>query len=107
MPKNWAPIFYTMKSWMETVLRILTAIYDVMMEIKAQKEENKINKVSFKDQVFITKQQLTEKLNISESTYGRNIKSGLLRPIRLGGSDVYTEDQIQEALEESRRKGRT
>jgi len=43
---------------------------------------------------------------MSEPTYNRNLKKDLLNPMRLGGSDMYFEEDILKAIEESRRKGK-
>jgi len=53
-----------------------------------------------------SKHEIIEKLGMSETTYKRHLKSNLLNPIRLGGTDLYFEEDIVQAMEESRRKGR-
>jgi AraC-like DNA-binding protein len=52
------------------------------------------------------KRQVMDLLNMSESTYKRNLKADLLIPMRLNGDDEYFEEDILRALEESRRRGR-
>lgn len=53
-----------------------------------------------------TKLDIEDKLNMSDSTYRRNLSSNLLNPMRLTGADLYFEQDIIDALEQSRRKGR-
>lgn len=52
------------------------------------------------------KRQVMDMLNMSESTYKRNLKVDLLIPMRLSGDDEYFEEDLLRALEESRRRGR-
>ncbi|NGM90942.1 hypothetical protein G5B35_26925 [Parapusillimonas sp. SGNA-6] len=53
-----------------------------------------------------TKQEVMDDLKMSESTYNRNLQKKLLVPMRLSGFDMYFEEDLLAALEESRRKGR-
>ncbi len=53
-----------------------------------------------------TKQDVIERLKMSESTYKRNVRIGLLKPMRLNGSDEYFDEDIYDAMNESRRRGR-
>ena len=54
----------------------------------------------------MNKQEVLDQLKISESTYKRHLKNGLLKPIRLTGIDEYFEEDLIQAMEESRRRGR-
>lgn len=54
----------------------------------------------------MNKQEVLDQLKISESTYKRHLKNGLLKPIRLTGIDEYFEEDLIHAMEESRRRGR-
>ncbi|AIM38993.1 hypothetical protein KO02_21575 [Sphingobacterium sp. ML3W] len=45
-------------------------------------------------------------LNISLSTYKRRVKEGLLKPMTLTGDDRYFEEDLTEAMERSRLKGK-
>lgn len=57
-------------------------------------------------EVLLDKFAVMRKLNISESTYYRYIKRGLLRPRQIGGTDYFYERDLVEALEESYKKGK-
>ncbi|WP_437920429.1 hypothetical protein [Sphingobacterium sp. LRF_L2] len=43
---------------------------------------------------------------MSESTYKRDVRLGLLKPMRLNGTDVYFEEDLLKAMGEGRNKGR-
>ncbi|WP_437920281.1 hypothetical protein [Sphingobacterium sp. LRF_L2] len=53
-----------------------------------------------------SKQDVMEKLGMTDRTYERNLKNGKLIPMRLNGADMFFEEDIVAALEESRRKGK-
>ncbi|MFD2963672.1 MULTISPECIES: helix-turn-helix transcriptional regulator [Olivibacter] len=58
------------------------------------------------DSMLMTKQEVLAYLNISDSTYKRRVREGLLKPMRLGGGDVFYKEDLQQALWESKRKGK-
>ncbi|WP_282638717.1 hypothetical protein [Sphingobacterium thalpophilum] len=49
---------------------------------------------------------MTAYLGISVSTYKRRVREGLLNPMTLAGDDRYFEEDLIEALERSRLKGK-
>lgn len=55
---------------------------------------------------WMGKQEVLDYLQISDRTYRRQVESGLLKPMNIGGGDFYFKRQLVEALEESRRRGR-
>ncbi|NGM62671.1 hypothetical protein G5B30_12170 [Sphingobacterium sp. SGG-5] len=92
-----------MEKWFDKQLAILTAIYDAL--IKFRQQHNRMIK-PLQERKLWTKQDVLDRLNMSERTYKRNLQTGLLKPMRLNGFDEYFEEDLLEALEESRRKGR-
>nr|WP_315419984.1 helix-turn-helix domain-containing protein [uncultured Pedobacter sp.] len=54
----------------------------------------------------LTRQQVKDYLNISESTYKRKVKDGTLKPIKLPGGDRFYLKDLLAAYLESQRKGR-
>lgn len=92
-----------MKS-MQMIVQILTDIRTLLMEMK---NKNQIETRPLMDTPLFFKDEVLDKLKMSESTYGRNIRVGLLQPMRLSGVDMYYEEDLRAAMEESRRKGRT
>lgn len=55
---------------------------------------------------WMGKQEVLDYLQISDRTYRRQVESGLLNPMNIGGGDFYFKSQLVEALQESRRRGR-
>ena len=55
---------------------------------------------------WMGKQEVLDYLKISERTYRRQVKRGLLRPMNVGGGDFYFPSQLEKALLESRRSGK-
>lgn len=90
-----------MKDRMNEILYLLRDIHRYT-QIFASKQDP----VSLEDKKLRTKQEVMDLLKMSESTYKRNIKAGLLTPMKINGFDLYFEEDLLEAMEESRRKGR-
>jgi len=88
---------------MRNILQALKDIYILLTEIKQRAQRRRI---PLENRRRYTKQEVIDKLKMSESTYKRNLKSGLLNPIRLNGFDEYFEEDLIEAMEQSRIKGR-
>lgn len=55
---------------------------------------------------WMSKQDVIDYLQISDRTYRRQVESGLLKPMNIGGGDFYFKSHLLEALQESRRRGR-
>lgn len=64
------------------------------------------NQIPLDERKLWTKQEVMDLLKMSESTYKRNVKVGLLTPMKINGFDMYFEEDLIKAMEESRRKGR-
>ncbi len=54
---------------------------------------------------LMTRMAVVSRLGISERTYNRWVKSGVLKPIYLGNKHYYREEDIQMALKRSVEKG--
>jgi len=67
-----------------------------------------INKTCLINQesTLMTKQEVLRYLNISESTYKRRVREGRLKPMRLGGGDMFYKEDLEEVLWESKRRGK-
>ncbi|MCC2598200.1 hypothetical protein [Sphingobacterium sp. FBM7-1] len=99
-----------MLSGLKMIIELLTTIknqlgklidlFTELVDIKRQQ------RVPLQERHIWTKGELLDKMNMSEPTYNRNLKKELLIPMRLGGSDMYFEEDILKAIEESRRKGK-
>jgi predicted site-specific integrase-resolvase len=53
----------------------------------------------------MTRMAVVTRLGISERTYNRWVKSGILKPIYLGNKHYYREVDLQDAIKRSIRKG--
>lgn len=99
-----------MQSGLNHVIELLTAIKNLLSELVKLFAElvdiKRQQRVPLQDRHIWTKEQLLDKMNMTEPTYNRNLKRELLNPMRLGGSDMYFEEDILKAIEESRRKGK-
>ncbi|MDQ8052159.1 MAG: DNA-binding protein [Pedobacter sp.] len=54
----------------------------------------------------MTRQQVKDYLNISESTYKRKVKDGTLKPAKMPGGDSFLRSDLDSAFRESIRRGR-
>ena len=85
------------------ILHVLRGIYILLESLPTRRAKGE---APLEKRRMWTKQDVLERLNMSDSTYRRHLDSGMLKPMRLNGSDLYFEEDIEEAMEESRRKGR-
>lgn len=99
-----------MKTGLNLMIELLTTLNNQMSELLTLSREiaeaKRKEYLPLQDRKIWMKEELLEKLNMSEPTYNRNLKKELLIPMRLGGSDMYFEEDILKAIEESRRKGK-
>ncbi|WP_380936836.1 hypothetical protein [Sphingobacterium bambusae] len=84
-------------------IKLLREIRDALMNIIDQYANT--TSLPLKRRIY-SKQQVLEMLNMTEITYRRNLKKGLLKPIRIAGIDLYFEEDLIAAMNESRRKGK-
>ncbi|WP_333574523.1 helix-turn-helix domain-containing protein [Sphingobacterium sp.] len=54
---------------------------------------------------LMTRMAVVSRLGISERTYNRWVKAGILVPIQLGNKHYYREQDLQEAIKRSINKG--
>ncbi|WP_312740920.1 helix-turn-helix transcriptional regulator [Sphingobacterium multivorum] len=54
---------------------------------------------------LMTRMAVVSRLGISERTYNRWVKSGILKPIYLGNKHYYREEDLQDAIKRSIAKG--
>lgn len=54
---------------------------------------------------LMTRMAVVSRLGISERTYNRWVKSGVLKPIYLGNKHYYREEDLQDAIKRSITKG--
>src|SRR5690606_15245262 len=92
-----------MESSLKEIAELLRTISNVLQEIKVDLDQKQ---KPLAERRLWTKQEVMEKVKMTEPTYNRNLKREILNPMRLSGSDLYFEEDLVKALEESRRKGR-
>lgn len=80
---------------MSKITQILESIFNHLCE------KDKFDMSSLMD-----KYEVMKMLNISDSTYRRYVKKGILEPMKLEGIEMYFKKDIISALERSRRKGK-
>lgn len=81
------------------ICRLLNLLTTVTRGAKRQR-------VSLSERKLWTHLEVMRYLNISLSTYKRRVKDGTLKPITLTGDDRYFEEDLSEAMEQSRMKGK-
>lgn len=81
------------------ICQLLTVLTAVSRGVKRQM-------VSLSERKLWTHLEVMDYLNISLSTYKRRVKEGLLKPMTLTGDDRYFEEDLTEAMERSRLKGK-
>ena len=81
------------------ICQLLTVLTTVSRGVKKRM-------VSLSERKLWTHLEVMDYLNISLSTYKRRVKEGLLKPMTLTGDDRYFEEDLTEAMERSRLKGK-
>lgn len=86
----------------ETLLLICQLLAVLINVIKAKK----VQQIALRERKLWTHMEVIAYLGISLSTYKRRVKDGLLKPMTLTGDDRYFEEDLLEAMEQSRLKGK-
>ncbi len=99
-----------MQSGLNHVIELLTTIKNLLSELVNLFRElvdiKRQQRLPLKERHIWTKEQVLEKMNMTEPTYNRNLKKEILDPMRLSGGDLYFEEDLTEALKKSRRSGK-
>lgn len=82
------------------LLKHIKRLGESMVEIK-----RKAGKPSFRNEIFLTDRELSEKLRVSRRTLQAYRESGRLPYYQLDGKILYKESDIQRVLDSSYRKG--
>ncbi|NGM60485.1 helix-turn-helix domain-containing protein [Sphingobacterium sp. SGG-5] len=91
-----------MKNYEEEFLQLLKGMHALLTEINDMVSQEKAQRL----EKLLNKNEVMAYLNISDATYRRYVDKGTLKPMCLGGIDLYYIPDLHEALEISRRKGR-
>ncbi|GAA3950306.1 hypothetical protein GCM10022246_01060 [Pedobacter ginsengiterrae] len=86
----------------DSLLDILRKIYEILRYLQHQQSIEE----SPGDSLHMTRQEVKDYLKISESTYKRKVKQGVLTPLKMPGGDRFYRYQLEDELKESVRRGR-
>lgn len=87
----------------DALLDVLSKIYQILVLVYNSKYHGNI---AFEEDPQMDRQEVKDYLGISESTYKRKVKQGVLRPLKLPGGDKYYKSQLMSEFKESKRRGR-
>lgn len=90
---------------LDKIVDLLTEINDKLNRVGHHLLSAQQKKVDWKVDALLTRMAVVSKLGISERTYNRWVKSGILIPIRLGNKHYYREEDLTEAIQRSINKG--
>ncbi|WP_443938812.1 helix-turn-helix domain-containing protein [Pedobacter sp. MW01-1-1] len=87
---------------LNAILDVLQKIYEIMHLIYTKSYGN----LNLPEDQMLTRQEVMDYLGISESTYKRKVRSGVLKPSKLPGGDRFSKSELKEEFLESKRRGR-
>jgi len=88
----------------DALLDVLSRIYQLLVLV----HNSRLQGNGFlEEDPQMTRQEVKDYLGISESTYKRKVREGVLRPRKLPGGDRFYKSQLLGEYRESRRRGRT
>lgn len=87
----------------DALLDVLSKIYQLLVLVHNKSPHG--NPIYDEDPPM-SRQQVKDYLGISESTYKRKVREGVLRPRKLPGGDRFFKSQLLGEYRESRRRGR-
>lgn len=95
---------------MEYFMSQLDEIVQLLREINAKLSAHHLSSESaqmtkWNIDELMTRMAVVSRLGISERTYNRWVKSGVLKPIYLGNKHYYREEDLQDAIKRSIAKG--
>lgn len=99
-------VLMTLIDKIEKLTEALLLICKLLTVLTAVSRTKKIPTVSLSERRLWTRLEVMDYLGISLSTYKRRVQEGLLKPITLTGDDRYFEEDLTEAMERSRMKGK-
>lgn len=90
---------------LDEILKLLTSINDNVAKALADMLQSPRKKEELNVDELMTRMMVVYKLGISERTYNRWVKAGILVPIELGNRHYYREEDLGEAIKRSINKG--
>lgn len=99
-------LLITLIDKIEKLTETLLLICQLLTVLTAVSRSAKRQMASLSERKLWTHLEVMRYLNISLSTYKRRVKDGILKPMTLTGDDRYFEEDLTEAMEQSRMKGK-
>lgn len=87
---------------LNAILDVLLKIYELMQLIYTKS----YGQLKLPEDQMLTRLEVMEYLGISESTYKRKVRKGILKPSKLPGGDKFYKSELREEFLESKRRGR-
>lgn len=87
---------------LSAILDVLVKIYEIMQLIYTKSYGN----LTLQEDQLLTRQEVMDYLGISESTYKRKVRKGILKPSKMPGGDRFYKSELREEFLESKRRGR-
>ncbi|WP_316801193.1 DNA-binding protein [Pedobacter frigidisoli] len=86
--------------------QFLKLLVNVFLLFRDYLQANQMLNLELRDDEVLTLQQVKDYLKISEATYKRKVKAGVIRPVKMPGGERVLKSQLEQELNESLRKGR-
>ncbi|WP_293954278.1 MULTISPECIES: helix-turn-helix domain-containing protein [unclassified Sphingobacterium] len=87
------------------IVQLLREINDKLSCTAYQIMPNEGTQIGWNVDELMTRMAVVSRLGISERTYNRWVKSGVLKPICLGNKHYYREQDLQDAIKRSINRG--
>jgi DNA-directed RNA polymerase specialized sigma subunit len=87
---------------LNAILDVLLKIYEIMQLISTKTYGN----LTLPEDEMLTRLEVMKYLGISDSTYKRKVRKGILKPSKLPGGDRFYKSELKEEFLESKRRGR-
>jgi len=87
---------------LNAILDVLLKIYELMQLIYTRS----YGQLKLPEDQMLTRLEVMEYLGISESTYKRKVRKGILKPSKLPGGHRFYKSELREEFLESKRRGR-
>ncbi|MGA6119320.1 helix-turn-helix domain-containing protein [Sphingobacterium anhuiense] len=92
-------------SQLNEIVIMLREINEKMFKIFWKIFPNEVVKQDVDVDLLMTRMMVVSRLGISERTYNRWVKAGVLKPIVLGNKHYYREEDLREAIKRSVNRG--
>lgn len=91
---------------MKNVLNRICLTIDAIYQLLLRNADTNQNKPSLRDQKLLDIEQVLDILRIGRSTYYRFVNAGKLVPRKIGERHCYYLEDLEDMIQESKRRGR-